>query len=245
MRRAPSGAACPIGMQPGQPGVRHHELRRLRIASRQSGIHVPKSQPIRHSLLGGLPGAPSTARRGRACSRSPGSKRSAQASGMKAQRGETPSVARCAARQRDPTPPGDAWISVETAMRLYLKPQKHETTFTHWRKHTEPHIRRSDVVSMHEYGFTCPCQAVHPQTRQSAKQVKRKKVRNRLRTTHLLGFVKRLAARRGVRATLSRPCCATRSGCVCRPRLQPAGRRWSPGTTDHPGSPTDRADPPC
>lgn len=102
-------------------------------------------------------------------------KRSAQASGMEAQRGETPSVARCAARQRDPASPGDARTSVEPAMRLYSKPQKHETTFTHLRKPTEPYIRKSDFVLMQKSGFACLRQSVHPQTRQSAEQVKRKK----------------------------------------------------------------------
>ena len=33
-------------------------------------------------------------------------------------------------------------------------------------------------------------------------------------------------------------CCATRSGCASRPLLRSGGRRWSPGTTDHPASPT-------
>ena len=47
------------------------------------------------------------------------------------------------------------------------------------------------------------------------------------------------------RATISRPCCATRSGCVRRPRLRPGGHRWSPGTTGHPGLPTGKAGPPC
>ena len=43
--------------------------------------------------------------------------------------------------------------------------------------------------------------------------------------------------KRGAGATLSRPCCATRSGCACRPRLRPGGHRSSPGTTDRPASP--------
>ena len=47
------------------------------------------------------------------------------------------------------------------------------------------------------------------------------------------------------RATLSRPCCATRSGCARRPRPRPGGHRWSPGTTGRPASPTGRAGPPC
>jgi hypothetical protein len=64
-------------------------------------------------------------------------------------------------------------------MRLYSKPQKHETTFTHLRKPTEPYIRKSGSVSMHESGFTYLHQAVHPQTRQSVTQVKRKKTRNK------------------------------------------------------------------
>lgn len=202
-------------------------------------------RPIRLSLLGGLAGAPSTARRGRAGSRSPGGQ--AKRAGVRdgSPKGETPSVARCAARQRGPASPGDVSKSVKPAMRLCSKPQKHETTFTHLSKHTEPYIRKSDLVPMLESGFTYLRQAVHPQTRQSAKKVERKKTRDILRASHLLGFIKRPAAWRGVRATFSRPCCATRSGCACRPRLQPAGRRWSPGTTDHPGLPTDRAGPPC
>ncbi len=52
-------------------------------------------------------------------------------------------------------------------------------------------------------------------------------------------------AEQGAGATLSRPCCGTRSDCAFRPRPQPGGHRWSPGTTDHPRSPTGRADPPC
>ena len=43
--------------------------------------------------------------------------------------------------------------------------------------------------------------------------------------------------KRGAGATVSRPCCATRSGCAHRPRLRPGGHRWSPGTTDRPASP--------
>ena len=89
-------------------------------------------------------------------------KRSAQASGMEAQRGETPSVARCAARQRDPVSPEDARKSVEPAMRFYSKPQTHETTFTHLRKPAEPCIRKSGFVSMHECEFTDLRQIVHP-----------------------------------------------------------------------------------
>ena len=52
-------------------------------------------------------------------------------------------------------------------------------------------------------------------------------------------------AEAGRRATLSRPCCVTRSGCARRPRLRPDGHRWSPGTMGHPASPTGRAGPPC
>lgn len=43
--------------------------------------------------------------------------------------------------------------------------------------------------------------------------------------------------KRGAGAAISRPCCATRSGCARRPRLRPGGRRSSPGTTDRPASP--------
>ncbi len=111
-------------------------------------------RPIRHSLFGGLPGVPNTARRGRAGSRPLESKRSAQASGIKARRGETPLVARCAARQPDPASPGDAQKSVNPAMRLYSKPQKHETAFTHLRKPTKTRSRKGDLVSMHESGIT-------------------------------------------------------------------------------------------
>ena len=46
----------------------------------------------------------------------------------------------------------------------------------------------------------------------------------------------------GCGATVSRPCCATRSGCALRPRLRPGGRRWSPGTTGHPAPSAGRAD---
>lgn len=145
--------------------------------------------------------------------------------------------------------PGDARKSVNRAMRLYSKtskPQKQETIFTHLRKPTEPYIRKSDLVPIHESGFTYLRQVVYLQTHKSAKQVTRKKARNIRRATHLLGLVKRPATGRGVRATLSRPCCATRSDCACRPRPPPGGRRWSPGTTDHPGSPIGRAAaPPC
>jgi len=49
----------------------------------------------------------------------------------------------------------------------------------------------------------------------------------------------------GRRATISRPCCATRSGCARRHRPRPDGHRWSPGTTGRPGSPTGRAGLPC
>lgn len=233
-------------MRPGQPGVLLHELRRLRIAPRQVGTH----------------GYPITGRSGTACSADLEGrqaqrggdgltagplegKRSAQASGMEAHRGETPSVARCAARQRDPASPGDARIFVEPAMRFCSKPQKHETTFTHLSKPTELYIRKSGFTYMHKSRFTYLRQAVHPKIRQLAEQAKRKKARDIRRAIHLLGFVKRPAARRGVRATVSRPCCATRSGCACRPRLQPVEHRWSPGTTDHPGSPTGKDDPPC
>jgi hypothetical protein len=233
-------------MRPSQPGVRHHELRRLGIAPRQAGIHG-------HSVAGRSGTACSADSEGRQAQRGGDglvagpleSKRSAQASGMEARRGETPWVARCTARQRDPAPPGDARKSVKPAMRLYSKPQKHETTFTHLRIPTEPYICKSGFVSLHESGLTYLRQAVHPRTCQSVKQGKRKKARSIRRAAHLPGFVKRPAAGRGVRTTVSRPCCATRSGCACRPRLQPAGRRWSPGTMDHPGSPTGKADPPC
>lgn len=47
------------------------------------------------------------------------------------------------------------------------------------------------------------------------------------------------------RTRISRPCCATRSGCARRHRLGPGGRGWSPGTTDHLASPTGRTAPPC
>lgn len=56
---------------------------------------------------------------------------------------------------------------------------------------------------------------------------------------------RRRPAERGAGATLSRPCCATRSGCARRPRLRPSGHRSSPGTTGHRASPTCRAGPPC
>ncbi|WP_171016040.1 hypothetical protein [Ramlibacter sp. 2FC] len=62
--------------------------------------------------------------------------------------------------------PGDARKSVEPAMRLYSKPQKYKTTFTHLRKPTEPCIRKRSFVFMRKSGFTHPRQAVHPQTRQ-------------------------------------------------------------------------------
>jgi len=64
-------------------------------------------------------------------------------------------------------------------MRLCSKPQKHETTFTHLRKPTEPYMRKSGITPIHESGFTYLRQAVDPQTRQPAKQVNRKKARNR------------------------------------------------------------------
>lgn len=44
---------------------------------------------------------------------------------------------------------------------------------------------------------------------------------------------------------VSRPCCASRSGCAPRHRPRPGGRRWWPGKTDRPGSPTGRGDRPC
>lgn len=60
-----------------------------------------RQRPIRPSLFGAFEGAPSVARRGWAPSRSPGGKRGAQASAMKAPMRETPSKASCTARQRD------------------------------------------------------------------------------------------------------------------------------------------------
>lgn len=135
----------------------------------------PLYRPIRHRLSGGPGGAPSTARRGRAGSRSSGGQ--AKRAGVRdgSPQDETPSVARCAARQPGPASPGDVRIFVEPAIRFYSKPQKHETTFTHLRKPTEPYIRKIDFVSMHESGLTYPRQAVHTQARQSAKKATVKK----------------------------------------------------------------------
>jgi hypothetical protein len=53
-----------------------------------------------------------------------------------------------------PGMPGDARKSVNPAMRLYSKPQKHRSAFTHLPKTAEPYIRKSDSVPMHESGFT-------------------------------------------------------------------------------------------
>lgn len=56
---------------------------------------------------------------------------------------------------------------------------------------------------------------------------------------------KRHPARGGVPSDLSRPCCATRSGCTRQARPRPGGHRGSPETTDHRASPTGRAGRPC
>jgi len=47
-------------------------------------------------------------------------------------------------------------------MRLYSKPQKHETTFTHLRKPTEKYVRKSGFVSTHKCEFTDLHKVVHP-----------------------------------------------------------------------------------
>ena len=127
-------------------------------------------RPIRHRLFGGLAEAPSTARRGRADSRSPGGR--AKRAGV---RDESPkgrdtiggSMRSTTAR------PGKAGRSTEirgTCNASLLKPQKHETTFTHLRKPTEPYIRKSGFVPMHESGFTRLCEAVHPCIRKPVNQ---------------------------------------------------------------------------
>lgn len=82
---------------------------------------------------------------------------------------------------------------------------------------------------------------VHQQASSSCRQ---QKARNNVRA--LMSIESKCpAARRGIRVTSSHPCCATRSGCVRRPRLRPSGHRWSPGTKGHPGWQTGKADLPC
>jgi hypothetical protein len=83
--------------------------------------------------------------------------------------------------------PGDAHKSVESAMRLCSKPQKHETTFTRLRKPTEPYIRKSGITPIHESSFTYLRQVVHPQTHKSANQQISKTVSNVKRPAHTAG----------------------------------------------------------
>ena len=203
-------------------------------------------RPIRHRLFGGLAGAPSNARRGRADSRSPGgqAKRAGVRDGSPKGRDAIGGSMRSTTAR-----PGIAGGRTEirgTCNASLLKTSEARNHLTHLRKPTEPYFRKSGFTYMPKHRFTHLRQIVPTQSRQSVKPVKRQKARNRRWAIHVLLFVKRPAARQGVRATFSRPCCATRSGCVCRPRLRPVGRRWSPGTTDHPGLPTGRAAvPPC
>jgi hypothetical protein len=130
--------------------------------------------PIRRSLFGELRGVPSTARRGWASSRSPGgqAKRGGVSDGSR--RDETPSVARCAARQRDPASPvthdtfnADAQGFVEPGMGYCPNPRIRRTAFTHLRETTEPQIRRSGFVPKH--GYRCTATRI-PTIRQSAIQ---------------------------------------------------------------------------
>ncbi len=176
VRRAPSCAACPVGMWPGQTGMRLMNSHGCASPQGKSGI---RGQPVAGrsgiTCSADLQGR-QTPRGGDGLKAGPlERKHSAQASGMDAHWGETPSVARCAAaRQRDPASPGDARTSVEPAMRFYPKPQKHETTFTHLRKPMEPYIRQYDFAPMHESASTPPRHTVQAQTQPCENQVRRK-----------------------------------------------------------------------
>jgi hypothetical protein len=124
-------------------------------------------RPIRLRLFGAMEGRQAP-RGGDGLAAGPlEGKPSAQASAMKAHRGETPWVVRYAARQPDPASPGDAQKSVEPTKRLYAKPQKHKTAVTHLRQPAKPRIRQSDFVPMHESASTHLRQTAQSQTWQS------------------------------------------------------------------------------
>ena len=93
----------------------------------------------------------------------PECKRSAQASAMKVHRGETPSAARCAARQRASASPGDAQNrgTSNAHLRKPTKPHIQLHAFPSIRRLAHPQIRHSDNAQnrMHDL----------PQTRTSAK----------------------------------------------------------------------------
>lgn len=143
--RGLSGRDCG---QVQQGGVSHHEHRRPRVD--------PDSQRTMVEITGRSGIACSADSQGRQATRGGDGfkagplegKRSAQASAMEAPRGETPSVARCAARQRGPAWPGDARIFVAPAMRFYSKPQNLKNTEPPPRICQEPQNRSSAKTTL-------------------------------------------------------------------------------------------------
>ena len=130
---------------------------------------------------------------------------------------------------------------VEPQTRLHASPQNHRTA--------HPRNRHCDEPRKRNHAFVHIRTSVHPRFRKWRRQIRARAPHDkaRERSEGRRDEQRKKAPRRqaGCWAMFSRPCCATRSGCARRPRLRPGGRRWSPGTTGHPASPTDRVGPPC
>lgn len=175
--------------------------------------------PIRHSLFGGVRGAPSTARRGWASADPLGAcKQSAQRrQARRRQRWKPRGRDAIGGSMRSTTAPGiagrrkavvyvgtDARGLVEPELRLYSNPRTRRTAFAHSCETTEPKRRRSGFAPMHGCGCTVPQKSAHPP------------IRNSVHATKRLSVPTRAAARTGrPRATISRPghiSCAVASG---------------------------------
>ena len=138
---------------------------------------------------------------------------------------ETPVGSMRSTRARSGTA-GDA-RNRRTSKPLPLKPDEERNlfcAFTTIRQSTKPRIRLYDETAKFSNFISTPPRSVPlPPTPSS--------IRGLRRTRHSA------PPKRGAGAMISRPCCASRSGCARPPRPRPGGRRWWPGTTDHPASP--------
>ena len=134
--------------------------------------------------------------------------------------------------------------SVETHLLKHVDPHIRLHAFPQIRRSTQPRNRLCDEARKRK----AVCAYFRNSARTRRRAIQQAQTRDGPRTIAgpRIQWRKKAPRRRaGRRATISRPCCATRSGCARRPRLRPGGRRWSPGTTGHPASPTGKADPPC
>ena len=145
--------------------------------------------PIRQSLFGGVRGAPSAARWGWASAdpleRASEARSAARREGVSdgSRRGETPSAARCAARQRGPGIAGgrteaphdctDALGFVELEIRLCPNLRIRRTASAHFREATEPQSRRSGFAPMHGDGCAAPQKSVQNSSRPRAPLARR------------------------------------------------------------------------